>query len=148
MLFQVRREQDTNAPTGVPPRRGGAAVLLFSPNISASHQICSTISHLRDGLAPIAVTACNIAPAEVSLRDVGLREPDESEASASGGFIRYRSVFEDRGMCIGVFELPKNSIIPLHNHPGMTVFSRVLYGQLRIRAYDWASSEYYSEVRP
>lgn len=51
--------------------------------------------------------------------------------------ITYLHLFEDEEMSMGIFCLPAGATIPLHDHPDMTVFSRVLYGKLFIQAFDW-----------
>ena len=35
----------------------------------------------------------------------------------------------------------EGTVIPLHNHPHMTVMSKLLYGSLRVRAFDWADDD-------
>ena len=40
-------------------------------------------------------------------------------------------------MCI--FTLPAGATLPLHDHPGMTVLSKVLWGDLRVSAFDRAA---------
>ncbi|BDA44810.1 Plant cysteine oxidase 4 [Coccomyxa sp. Obi] len=67
----------------------------------------------------------------------------EAEASTSGR-MTYQHIHEEKALSIGIFCLPRNAIIPLHNHPKMTVFSRVLYGKLHVRSFDWAEPEEHS----
>ena len=55
--------------------------------------------------------------------------------------ITYHHIAEDAEVSLGVFVLPAGASIPLHNHPGMTVLSRVLAGRLALRSFDWAPGE-------
>ena len=53
----------------------------------------------------------------------------------------YMPIYADPGVEVGVFLLPARCTMPLHDHPGMTVVSKVLTGDLQIRGLDWAAPQ-------
>ncbi|KAL1529659.1 hypothetical protein AB1Y20_000600 [Prymnesium parvum] len=65
--------------------------------------------------------------------DVGLNPSDRAPPGAP---ITYRHVFGDDRFTMAIFYLPKGTRIPLHDHPEMTVLSKVLLGSLCVTSYD------------
>ncbi|XP_062027640.1 plant cysteine oxidase 3 [Rosa rugosa] len=109
----------------------------FSPSGSPppSAEAVSKLSSLLDAIHPA---------------DVGLKEENPDDDRGLGFFrdnlnrvsrwtqpITYLNLYEGDSFTMCIFCFPTSSVIPLHDHPGMTVFSKVLYGSLHVRAYDW-----------
>lgn len=89
----------------------------------------------------------NMGPEDVGLsRDLQFFKPD----LAANGLPRVTTttIYSCDKFSLCLFFLPATGVIPLHNHPGMTVCSKLLLGTMHIKAYDWADRDNSDDPSP
>ncbi|KAG2536277.1 hypothetical protein PVAP13_9NG246400 [Panicum virgatum] len=79
-----------------------------------------------------------IGPYDVGLRDdVDFFHRMNAASRQNPPIITCKTILECQNFAIAVFFLPFGTVMPLHDHPGMTVFSKLLIGSAHVEGYDW-----------
>ncbi|TVU45855.1 hypothetical protein EJB05_05360, partial [Eragrostis curvula] len=81
--------------------------------------------------------ADKVGPDDAALMDEVRFFKEMNDADHNPPIITCKTVYECSKFTVTVFFLPQRAAMPLHNHPGLTVFSKLLIGSAHVVAYDW-----------
>lgn len=118
-----------------------ACKVAFKRNESPSAQALEGVQAILDTIKPSDVGLDDLSGHGKRASGIsGANCQGERSPSTSGKWsppITYLHLYECDDFSIGIFCLPASASIPLHNHPGMTVLSKIVYGTVHTRAFDW-----------
>jgi hypothetical protein len=102
--------------------------------VQRAAQLCELVArHATLGLQAEGSQEIRELMDAITCFDLGLAS---APAASIGACITTHNLHECSGFEIVVFRFSAGASIPLHDHPGMTVFSKVLYGSLRVQQFD------------
>jgi len=79
--------------------------------------------------------------------DIGCSEPPSSlwkqysRASGRPLPVIWSEIYEDAHFSLTIFRMPKNSLLPLHDHKGMCGINHVIHGKLWYEAFTWINQK-------
>ncbi|XP_031493096.1 plant cysteine oxidase 1-like isoform X1 [Nymphaea colorata] len=106
---------------------------VFTDEEPPSYRQIQWLRHLLDSMEAL----------DVGINEFGEGTPDHTNRyrklvdGQSLTSITYIHIYESEYFSMGIFCFPAGASIPFHDHPGMTVLSKLLYGSMYHKAYDW-----------
>lgn len=71
----------------------------------------------------------------IQASDLGVKLEDAARIAGSCG-LAYQDVHSDADLTLCIFVMRAGACIPMHDHPGMNVYGRLLFGKLHVLSYD------------
>ncbi|KAF0923759.1 hypothetical protein E2562_006720 [Oryza meyeriana var. granulata] len=130
-----------------------AALVVPPPLQSALQRLVNECRVLLDGSesAPAPTTVSRILgllngiePDDMRFdADFDASEVMKAAARSPTPVIGGKYMYECENFTVAIFYLPPGTVMPLHDHPGMTVFSKLLTGSAHVQSFDWVSPAVY-----